>query len=692
MTVEPSDKPQAKLRVAIVGAGYVATHHLAALQGLDFVELVGICDSNQPAAEALAQRFSIPMVATTLAGLATARPQAVHVLTPPSSHAALAIEAMDMGCHVLVEKPMADTVADCESMIAKAAEKGLRLGVNHSDLFDPVLMQALQAVRLGRIGDVVSVDVIRNSDYPAYAGGPLPGAVTQGSYPFRDLGVHGLYTIEAFLGPVSSVTTSFQSRGTDPNLAFDQWQAQAQAERGEGRLLLSWNARPMENRLFVRGTRGLIEVDRFLQTCRVQRELPGPKFIGIMLNGFFVALGNVFRIPWNIVRFATGLLKPSPGIRRGAVEFARAARSDTAPPFPGEDALRIARLLQPACAEPDRLRLEQLQSRYQPLPPVEHLVTGAAGFLGRKLVAALRARGQRVRVLVRKPVAAFAADPGIDVVIGDLGDPRIVDHAVAGASTVFHVGAAMRGGPRDFESGTVWGTRNVVAACLAHATVRMVYVSSMSVLDHAGRDPRQVLTEAHAFEPHPQWRGAYTQTKLTAEKMVSDAIREHALPAVILRPGQIFGPGAERVTPNGALALAGRWVAVGSGGQSLPLVYVDDVVDALLLAAVEPAAVGRLFNIVDTTPISQEAYLARCRSFLGSELRTLRVPRWLFMTLGLGVETLGRLLKREVPLTRYRVRSLRPLANFDTSAARQVLGWQPRVGVARGLDETFGRD
>ena len=298
-----------------------------------------------------------------------------------------------MGCHVLVEKPMADTVADCEAMIAKAAEKGLRLGVNHSDLFDPVLMQALQAVRAGRIGDVVSVDVIRNSDYPAYAGGPLPGTVTQGSYPFRDLGVHGLYTIEAFLGPVASVSASFQSRGADPNLAYDQWQAQAHAERGEGRLLLSWNARPMENRLFVRGTRGLVEVDRFLQTCRVQRELPGPKFIGIMLNGFFAAAGNLVRIPWNIVRFATGMLKPSPGIRRGAAEFARAARFNEAPPFAGDDALRVARLLQPVCVEPDRLRLEQLQSRYVPLPPAGCLVTGAAGFLGRKLVAACARAG-----------------------------------------------------------------------------------------------------------------------------------------------------------------------------------------------------------------------------------------------------------------------------------------------------------
>ncbi|MET0813901.1 MAG: Gfo/Idh/MocA family oxidoreductase, partial [Pseudoxanthomonas sp.] len=267
MSIDPS----LKLRVALVGAGYVAGHHLAALKALDFVEVVGICDTNVEAARALAERHGVPLVAATLAELASARPQAVHVLTPPSSHASITLAALEMGCHVLVEKPMADSVADCETMIAKAREKRLLLGVNHSDLYDPVLLQALEAVRDGAIGDLVSVDIVRNSEYPAYAGGPLPGSVTQGSYPFRDLGVHGLYTIEAFLGPVTDLQADYQSRGTDPNLHFDEWQAQACTDQGVGRLLLSWNARPMENRVFVRGTRGTIEVDRFLQTCRVHR-------------------------------------------------------------------------------------------------------------------------------------------------------------------------------------------------------------------------------------------------------------------------------------------------------------------------------------------------------------------------------------------------------------------------------------
>src|SRR3546814_4521721 len=111
----------------------------------------------------------------------------------------------------------------------------------------------------------------------------------------------------------------------------------------QGRLLLSWNARPMENRLEVRGTDGRIEIDRFLQVCHLHRNFPGPKFVGVALNAMLNASMDLVRIPWNTLRFLTGSLAPSPGIRRGAIEFADAVRDHANPPFPGEAGLRLAR-------------------------------------------------------------------------------------------------------------------------------------------------------------------------------------------------------------------------------------------------------------------------------------------------------------------------------------------------------------
>ena len=678
-----------RLRIALVGAGYVAQYHLSALSRLKFVDLVGIADLDLGAAQTLAKKWNVAAAAKSLAELSAQRPNVVYVLTPPSSHYALALEALDMGCHVLVEKPLAESVEECDAMISRAKEKGLTLSVNHSDRLDPVVLQALEYVRSGVCGDVMAVDFLRSSDYPPYAGGALPAMVRQGSYPFRDLGVHGLYLLEAFLGPVRDLSVHYRSTGGNPNLKFDEWHVAAQCERGLGRVQLSWNVRPTQSRLIIQGTRAVIEVDRFLQLCRVNRALPGPKFIGAMVTSFINAVKDVFRIPWNVVRIATGRLKPSPGIQRGSEDFARAVYAGAEPPVSAHEGRRVMELIEEVCRNADEERTRELEERFAPLNPCKILVTGAAGFLGRSLVQRLLENGERIRVLVRRAPSWLSEDPRVDVVCGDLGEPRIVDHAVAGVEVVYHVGAAMKGSPKEFEAGTVWGTRNVVDACVKRQVRRLVYVSSMSVFDHAGRNPNVKLVESSNLEPHPDWRGAYTQTKLVAEQLVLDAIRSRSLRAVVIRPGQIFGPGAEQATPNATVGIAGRWIRVGSGKQVLPLVYVEDVVDALLLAQERAGVEGQVFNIVDPSEITHDEYIAKCRAKLGKKLKLVRCPTWLFMMLAFGVEMLGRAIKRSVPLTRYRVRSLRPLANFDISAAINGLGWRPHIGARNGLDRTF---
>lgn len=688
----PEDKDRGgerRLRVVVLGAGYVARHHLAALRALEFVDLVGLVDVDLSAARALASEFRVPAVAATLAEIAGQKPDAAYVLTPPATHCSLALEALGLGCHVFVEKPMAESARECDLMIEAAANRGLVLSVNHSDRFDPKVLRALELVNAGICGEPLALDILRSSEYPAYGGGPLPAMVSQGSYPFRDLGTHGLYLIEAFLGRIAALEVTYRASGRNPNLRFDEWFATARCERGVGRLQISWNVRPMQSRIILQGTRGVVEVDRFLQTCRVSKALPGPKFIGTVLVGFKNAVKESFEIPLNVLRFATGSLKPSPGIRIGSAAFARAIHEGTAPPVSAEEGRRVVAMLEASCRDADEQRTADLAARLQPLGPVPVLITGAAGFLGSALVRRLRENGSEVRVLVRRPVPWMQDDRGIQVVVGDLGDPLVVSHVVEGVNAVYHVGAAMRGDAREFAAGTVWGTKNIVAACVKSRIGRLVYVSSLSVLDHAGRDPRVEVTERSTLEPHPELRGSYTQTKLEAERIVADAVRNDGLQAVIIRPGQIFGPGAEHVAPNGVVALAGRWIAVGPGRQTIPLVFVDDAVDALLLAARKANVVGRSFHVVDPGRWRQDRYLSSVAEGAARAPKVHRVPTAVFLCLAAGVELLGAILRRAVPLTRYRVRSLRPLANFNLDATRRDLGWEPRVGVEAGLARTF---
>jgi predicted dehydrogenase/nucleoside-diphosphate-sugar epimerase len=677
-----------KFRVVLVGAGYVSTHHLRALRAVKSAEVVGIADRDLSRAQKAAAQFEIPLACASLAELRQASPNVVHILTPPALHCPLAIEALEMGCHVFVEKPMAESAADCRRMMEVATRAGRTLGVNHSARFDPSVLKALELVRTGACGDVLGLDFLRSSDFPPYRGGPeQPPPYASGSYPFQDLGVHGLSLCETFLGRITNADIKFYGSGRDINLLFDEWRATVECERGIGGIYLSWNVRPMQNELIVHGTRGVIHVDCFLQTCTLRKVRPGPKFAGRVGDAISNSASTLCHVPINVIRFATGRLQGSPGIHVSIDRFYLALAAGSSAPVPGEEGRRVIAAMENASQAANAAWTERRRAMLAPLPEASVLVTGANGFLGRRLVKELLERGETVRVLVRRPVAETQRDSRIQVVCGDLGDPEVVEHAVTAVRTVYHVGAAMKGGAADFERGTIWGTRNIIESCVRQRVQRLVYVSSLSVLDHAGARRASPLTESAAYEPYPDKRGFYTRTKLEAEKMVLAATREQGLPAVILRPGQIFGPGAESVAPSGAISLAGRWIIPGLGLARLPLIYVDDVVSALIKAAAADVKPGSVFNLVDATPVRQRDYVRAVKRV--RRQRVMYTPKWLLLAGSIACEVASEVLKRDLPLSRYRIRSLRPLSDFDVSEATNKLNWQPEVGVKAGLEGTF---
>ena len=675
-----------EIRVALVGAGYVSAYHIRALQTLPHVRIVGIADPAIDRARALAERFGIPGAFAKLSDMRGVRPDVVHVLTPPASHARIAIEALEMGCDVFVEKPMAPTAAECDEMIAAAKRAFRTLSVNHSARHDPVIVRALELLRRGVCGDVLSVDFHRTSDYPLYAGGTLPPPFRQGGYPFLDMGIHALYLMEAFLGPIHDVDVRYRSTGSDPNVFFDEWRGAVACARGSGAFFLSWSARPIRNEIVVHGTRGVMHIDCFLQRCTVRKPLPGPKPIAAGINAMTHAAATIWHVPKNVWRMASGSLRPSPGIHAGVLQFHDALARGVEPPVTMDEGRRTVAWLEPFCRDADAERDRALRLM-EPLEPRRILVTGAAGVLGRALVDRLRACGDSVRVLVRRRSPDLERLPGVQVVYGDLGDPHAVDRAVAGVRLVYHVGATLRGRAwEDFEAGTVRATSNVVNSCLQHGVEQLVHVSSITVLDYAGQSSGAVVDESAPLEPHPEKRGSYTRGKLLAERIVVDAARDRGLPAVVVRPGQIVGPGYEAASPYGTTTVAGRWIGIGSGRLKLSLVHVDDVVDGLLVAAAHRDAAGSIFHLVDSTPVTQREYITRCLEKSEGTLRVHYIPRIALLALGAALECVGRLLGRNLPLTGYRIRSIKELT-FDCSAARDRLGWKPtlpfRVGPRR---------
>jgi len=507
--------------------------------------------------------------------------------------------------------------------------------VHHSLLDDPQIQRALTAAARGDFGQITSVELVRGATYPAYEGGPLPPHYRTAGYAFAEYGAPCLTVIQELLGPIVDVEAGWRSAGGDPNLPFDDWRVSVRCERGTGTVQLTWAPKPPASSIVIRGSRGEQRIDL------------GKRTIDSVVDAIKQRLH-------------------------------RAPEPSEVPLISVEDTAAVALFVDQVTARVDaehraRLATFALSER------VPFLVTGASGKVGHALVARLVAAGHRVRAMLRRVPEEREAN--VEYAFGDLGDPEAVDRAVTGVETVIHIGAATKGGWPEHRVGTVVGTRNVIDACRKHGVRQLVYLSSMSVIDWAGSVGSGPITEGAQLEPRPEERGPYTRAKLEAERLVVAAARQHGLPCVILRPGQIFGGGIPLI--NGAVArhAAGRWLVLGDGELELPLVFLDDVIDAIV-AAIDKQLVGaEVIQIIDPDHLTQREVLA----LAGDGKPVIALPRPLVFALGKLSELPMRAVGKQSPVAAYRLQSALARLHYESDRARSLLGWQPRVGVREGI-------
>jgi nucleoside-diphosphate-sugar epimerase/predicted dehydrogenase len=680
------------LRVGLVGAGYISEFHAHAVQRVPNARLVGVTDFVTSRAAGLAARFDIASVFPSMEVMIDKGVDVIHILTPPETHAQLAIAALKSGCHVLVEKPLAINAEDVDCISAAAAAAQKSVCVNHSLLYDRFVLKALRLVRSGAIGVPLSFDYFRSSEYPPYRGGALPIHYRNGGYPFLDQGVHALYLAESFLGAIEDAKTFYGTHGGDANLLFDEWRVAAQCQRGTANIQISWNVRPLQSWFVVQGTEGVLRANLFAMWVTHSPRLPLPKAPARALQAMSEGLSICAQVPVNIARYACKKIVQYDGLHSLVAAFYSALQMGAAMPVPPSQARSTVYWTNRVAQEADAAKLK-FQAQFQNAGLANVLVTGATGLIGRHLVRRLLQEGLRVRIFVRRqPPAEFMNDGNIEVFLGDLGDPAAVDRAVAGAEIVYHVGATMKGGADDHERGTVCGTKNIVESVLRHHVQRLVYISSLSCLHAAPSNRGAIVTEDWPVEPFPAKRGAYTQAKTEAEKIVRDAVRHRHLRAVLLRPGRVFGPGMTLLTPEVARRIGNLFVILGDGTRELPLVYVDDVVSAIVLAAEKSQFDGSVFHIVDRTHITQNQLVRDYILKNAKEAKVIHVPVAVLYSLALGLEVLSKVLRRSVPLSIYRVKSALARMQFDCSRAEKEIGWQPLVGIASGLQETMAAE
>ena len=213
------------------------------------------------------------------------------------------------------------------------------------------------------------------------------------------------------------------------------------------------------------------------------------------------------------------------------------------------------------------------------------LVTGASGFLGSRTVALLAERGCLVRALVRRTSRIdHLRLPNVSITLGDVTEAESLQPAFEKVDYVIHAAADTSGGEEAGDSTTVQGTRNILALCARFNVRKLVYISSCNVYGVVDYRQGEVVTEESPLERFPERRGPYSHSKFKAEQLVARALENGTVPIVCLRPGTIYGPGGEIYTPMIGFALGRRVFAViGDGSLVLPLVYVDNMVEAIIV-------------------------------------------------------------------------------------------------------------
>lgn len=319
---------------------------------------------------------------------------------------------------------------------------------------------------------------------------------------------------------------------------------------------------------------------------------------------------------------------------------------------------------------------------------VRALVTGGGGFLGAALARRLRERGDEVRVYGRGSYPDLEA-LGIDCAKGDVGDYEALKAACDDRDVVFHVAAkvGLWGAYEDFHAVNVEGTKNVLRACQAQGIRKLVFTGSPSVVFHGGD-----IEGVDETAPYPaRFDSFYSQTKALSEQMALAANHDR-LSTVSLRPHFIWGPGDRSILPRViARQKAGRLFRIGHDDKLVDTIYIDDAVEAHVLAAIQLSPLseisGKAYFLSGGDPRPIWEFMERMLAAAGLGPVKKRIPKAVALTAAALCEgAWGALrLASEPPLTKFLVHTLTTSHWFDISAARRELGWSPRVKIEDGM-------
>ncbi len=302
------------MRVALIGCGRIARVHRSYLENIPQAEIVGVFDVVQQAREAFVSGAAFPAFGSLRELVEQTRPDVAHVLTPPPTHAPVALELLASKVNVLVEKPLAMTTAQADEVLAAAAESGAWVSVDHNRFFDPVVQRAATAVESGRLGEITGVDVFQGAEVGEAEKMLAPSDDWRVNLPggmLHNLASHPLYLMRRFAGPAKRVQVLATELAAGK---LSEVRLVAQGERCLAGVTMSARTQPFMNRLSIFGTSGTIEVNLNNMTLIERRTRRLPKLVGKVWPNLDEARQLVGATASNTFAYVSGKQRFYPGI------------------------------------------------------------------------------------------------------------------------------------------------------------------------------------------------------------------------------------------------------------------------------------------------------------------------------------------------------------------------------------------
>ena len=583
------------MKIAIIGCGAVTEkNYLPALQQIDEIQITFLVDKNYSRAMMLASQYNIPHVSDNYIDI-IGKVDAAIVALPHSLHAPVSIALLRQGIHVLVEKPMALNQEECNAMIsaAKEGKSILAVGLIRRFLHSAQWVKAI--LNIGLLGKIEMFDFREGNVYnwPATSDSFFRKELAGGGV-LIDTGSHTLDLLLWWLGDVEEYEYYDDNYGgveTDCKLHLI-------LKSGVKGVVELSRTRNLRNTAIIQGSNGKIEV-----SLRNNHIIAEPKnILDYEVNGL---KGN--NMPeQSIIDLFVAQLK----------DWFNAIKTKNQPFVSGQEGSRAIALIE-ACYRSRKLlslpwiiTKSKFNENCSNLRNKKILVTGATGFLGGRLVEKLVLEfNAEIKALVRN----FAHAPRIarfpiEMINGEIDNSDAIDRAVQECEIVFHCA-------HDFSNPqkNIIGTKLIAEACLKYKVNRLIYVSSFSVYE-----PLQD-GDLDESSPMPPCDWEYANNKRQIEQELLRYFREKGLPVVILQPTIIYGP-FSKVWTDGIISLlrTGRVVLPDNGDGLCNAVYIDDVVNALILAAIAgDNIVGESFLISGEQPITWREFFESYERILG---------------------------------------------------------------------------